>query len=342
MTRIPSIDGLRGIAALTVVVFHGFVSTFEAWPWWVNPGHLGVRLFFVLSGALISGLLWSMQEDGRTFGSTWRRFAYRRALRIFPLAYLAMALAWLAGLPAMREYPWAYLTFTNNTVPALDGDAGYGLGHLWTLAVEEQVYLGWPVLVLLVPFVRWPVVAIGLIVSAATLRAVVWAYAWPFDQLPFTYLDGFAAGSLVTWSVRDGQASACGRWLVLVGAGLVAATAWAGSSPTDAALETGTILLLAALVGWAWTHPDAPILSWRPLVWVGTISYGVYVWHLVAPVLLERLGVPLPAFGFARCAWMLTCGIGVAALTWYGFERPLNRLKDRRAAERSSRLPVTA
>lgn len=322
MTRIPSIDGLRGIAALLVVVFHSFPLWFAAHVHGqLAPGFVGVRLFFVLSGALISGLLWSLHEG--SIGATWRRFAYRRALRIFPLAYVTLALCWIVSVPAMVEQPWAHLTFTNNWAQMPDPNWPSSLPHWWTLALEEQIYLVWPVLLLAVPFRRWPVVAVALINLALWRRVLL---PWPWLD-PLFYLDAFAAGSLIAWSARAGHLRDMSRTALVIGTGV--AVLW---FQRDIIFETGLALISAGVVGWTWQRPNHRALSWRPLVWLGSISYGVYVWHEAGPRILYQIGLPYLAQGWDVLALKAGLGIGLAALTWYGFERPINRLKNKTGA----------
>lgn len=315
-----------------VVVFHSFPVSLNWGAYWqVSPGIVGVRLFFVLSGCLISSLLWTLQDEGRAFGVTWRRFAYRRALRIFPLAYVAMGMCWLAGVPAMVEQPWFHLTFTNNLAEMAYGASWPdGLPHFWTLAIEEQIYLVWPVLLLLTPCSRWPLVAISLIVSACAVRIALEPTLW---YSPIYVVDAFAAGSLIAWSARQHQLDRVVPLVGCVGLCLVAvAWIWPGMIGSSS-FETGLVLITAAVVGWAWQRPTQRVLSWGPLVWLGTLSYGVYVWHEAGPRMLYALGLPYLTEGWDVLALKLSCGIGLAALTWYGFERPINRLKDRETSE---------
>jgi len=338
LTRLPSIDGLRGLAVLTVVVFHSFADRFADWWWVLSPGYVGVRLFFVLSGALITSLLLDLRGQPRALRTFWTR----RALRIFPLAYFTMALAWVVGMPAMTEAGAWHLTYTNNIGYWLrDGDWPNGLGHFWTLAVEEHFYLAWPLLVFGLPR-RWlNGTAIGVAIVALACR-IVWADAWTghgYVLTPFA-LDSFAIGGLVALARRGAHAREAMQMLAFVGVALVAVTVWFRDDVNYAALETGMACLSAALVAWAWDHPQAVGLSWPPLVWVGTISYGVYVWHQAALAMLTHHGVLAIGYGWTLLGVELALGIGGAALTWYGFERPLNRLKDR--APRGVPVQVTA
>src|SRR5690606_22466827 len=150
MSRNASLDGLRGIAALTVATYHGYGPVWDetfhsAWA----PGYLAVRLFFVLSGALITHQLIGLLATSSSPTAACYQFAVRRALRILPLAYSALFVGWLAGSPAMQERPWWYIGFVSNMGWQWYGkDWPAGFEHFWTLAVEEQVYLLWPALLI--------------------------------------------------------------------------------------------------------------------------------------------------------------------------------------------------
>src|SRR5262245_40564992 len=147
--RVRALDGLRALAVLAVIVEHGTVHGPREPQWVFELGQLapaGVRLFFVLSGFLITGILLKAraEADARSAGKARiiSAFYARRALRIFPLAYTAMAIGWLIGLPAMREFAAWYLSYTINIGFAVAPGAGttgaIGLGHFWSLAIEEQ------------------------------------------------------------------------------------------------------------------------------------------------------------------------------------------------------------
>jgi peptidoglycan/LPS O-acetylase OafA/YrhL len=155
-SRTPELDGLRAFAVLAVIVEHAFgirwaQTRFETW----SPGNVGVRLFFVLSGFLITGILLSGRRDAEDTGaskrSVWTAFYLRRSLRIFPLAYAAIALACIAGAPTIRQHLGWYVTYTENFLFARQYSFEPPLSHFWSLAVEEQFYLIWPVVMLLVP-----------------------------------------------------------------------------------------------------------------------------------------------------------------------------------------------
>src|SRR5262249_40880734 len=145
----PQLDGLRAVAVLAVVAHHTLPGPLvDA----LNPGAAGVRLFFVLSGFLITGILLgcreSMAQQGA--GQALASFYARRFLRIFPLYYFALAVVLLAGVQEARDGAAWHLAYLSNVYGVRQGWLG-SLAHFWSLAVEEQFYLVWPALVLSLP-----------------------------------------------------------------------------------------------------------------------------------------------------------------------------------------------
>jgi peptidoglycan/LPS O-acetylase OafA/YrhL len=152
--HVPALDGLRGVAVLTVVLYHlGGGAQSNHWLIHVagetiKRGFVGVPMFFVLSGFLITGILW----DSKGIPHWWRNFFARRSLRIFPLYYASLVLtalvsAWLGyGWHAIKGL-WVYALYLQNFPSLVDAkpDVALSLGHYWTLAVEEQFYLLWPI-----------------------------------------------------------------------------------------------------------------------------------------------------------------------------------------------------
>jgi peptidoglycan/LPS O-acetylase OafA/YrhL len=337
--RLLALDGLRAIAVGLVLVNHSLSSTAPAdvvfHPFQTGP--MGVRLFFVLSGFLITGILLTTRSDAALVGaSRWgvlASFYARRSLRIFPLAYLALFVAWLVGDASMQRYPEWYLTYTSNILNANVGWHG-AMGHFWSLAVEEQFYLLWPLLVLFAPRAWLVPVLVCAIVSAGLMRGVMaaedeWIAAY---VLLWTRGDALAFGGLL--AVRPDL-----RVPALAGAGVLLAVAGAGTEGATHAIvaEWGMILLSAAVVMSVTQGRAAALLSWRPLVMVGTISYGIYVWHQLVPKIVPVLEASLD-FGlhmppaeeeWARLGYVTLATLVLAALSWFLFEKPLNDLRTR-------------
>jgi peptidoglycan/LPS O-acetylase OafA/YrhL len=258
--RILILDGIRGIAVLLVMTFHFWIVAFTGGTrFWervyddvAGMGWIGVDLFFVLSGFLITGILYDSRESSRYF----RVFYGRRTLRIFPLYYAALTTFFLIGplvlthvyRPALAEmqsgttvrlFAWTYL------LNWYEGFKGWGavahpLQHFWSLAVEEQFYLIWPFLVLKLARRRLMGVCVGLMVLALTLRAVLYwlhlpvaAYLWTICRA-----DSLAIGGVVALAARDP-----GDWQILL--------KWARrlALPALGALIVGRILNPGCTVG---------------------------------------------------------------------------------------------
>ena len=355
----PQLDGLRAVAVAGV-----------AWSHWERdyqagiPFGAGVHLFFVLSGFLITNIL----LDIRLQPDRWdglRAFYIRRALRIFPAFYLTLLLAWIADVPLVRQtVAWhaAYLSnvwiFRENVWPG-------SISHLWSLAVEEQFYLAWPWLVVFTPR-RWLVPAmIACTAAAPVFRAVLAADGYRESMLALLTpgcLDSLGMGALlavtgVAWK-RSGaspdRATRTVRWNVAVAA---IAAAWilllasdaAGTSPPLALLAIKQTLQAIVFTWIVWRAAQgfggAPgrFLSAPAVVYIGRISYGIYLAHGFAGEILATVGIasaslPEPL----RLIALAGVSVGVAALSWHLMERPINALKGRVPYAAISRAAVPA
>jgi peptidoglycan/LPS O-acetylase OafA/YrhL/lysophospholipase L1-like esterase len=366
---IAALDGIRALAVGLVLADHGGIPG-------VAGGFIGVDVFFVLSGFLITSLL--LDELGRSGRIDLPGFWIRRARRLLP-ALIVMALA----VVLFRELfpPNAISTLRDDAVAAFFWVANWAfvfhqtdyftqgappspLQHTWSLAVEEQYYLVWPLLlvaiaVLLSSIARrrraWPTLrtvrlavlvlaVVGTLASATA--AVLLASDASLNRVYFgtdtraqALLVGAAASALLVpdWSAmtRDGKAipSRWARWLVyllpVVGlAVLVAAAHCATGSPRE--FRAGLLIVVAvaavfvvAPVALAPRGPLARVLAWRPLVWLGAISYGVYLWHWPIFHVLngERTGwTGLPLF-----AVRVAATVAIAAASWWLLEQPIRR-----------------
>jgi len=325
--RMPQLDALRAFAALAVIYAHA--TTY--------PGHTlgsyGVTLFFVLSGFLITGILLRCRamRDERGASLFWllRQFYARRSLRIFPLYYFVLLLLVIVGYaPARRDF-WFLATYLGDFYLPLRPESA--VSHFWSLAVEEQFYLLWPWAVLLLPR-RWlPKVACGLIIAGPLYRLWGWSH-------------GVSQGVMWTSPIASAEALAVGGLLAMVGpeqrflrvlliAGIITfacrMVCRIGFSNGPQPLWTlGHSLLSAWLVGWAARGVGGrtgQLLSFGPLLWIGTISYGVYVYHLPLLKGWQQILPKTPDWLTLLAVTGLT--LGVAALSWYLFERPISRLK---------------
>jgi peptidoglycan/LPS O-acetylase OafA/YrhL len=353
--RLPVLDGLRGIAILLVLVLHftmyggtpgtagiaGFVHRFALAGW------IGVDLFFVLSGFLITGILWDAKGGERYF----RNFYARRILRIFPLYYGALVVflvllpfVWPVheGLAQMQGEGIWYWTYLVNVRIAREGWPDFGaLGHFWSLAVEEQFYLLWPVAVFLLR--RRPLMALCL--GAGGLAVAVRLALHLADREPAAFVllparvDALAAGALLALAVRGpGGLPGALRWAkpaaAVALAGLAALFVWKRGLPAeDPAVAVAGYSLLAVLFAGVLALALEGRARWLAAPWLvffGRYSYGLYVLHhpllFLKPEWLSYGSLP---------GWLLFVAgatgvtVALALLSWYFWEKPFLDLKDR-------------
>ena len=341
---LPQLDGVRAFAVGLVVLSHWWPTQGPAL---VGPiGAVGVIAFFVLSGFLITGIL--LQErpaPGAGVGAGFTvlgRFYARRTLRIFPAYYLLLALLWIAAVPDYREDIAWYLAYASNM---LFFQAQHWVGpapHFWSLAVEEQFYLVWPLLVLFVPRRHLGTLILAAVACGPLSRGLLFAAsdgsarAADFVEVPVSScLDCLGMGAWLAWCRVQGRVGWLRHpaWYAFVLANL-ASLWWFRHSATMAcvllfkfnasvaslALVAGASTGFGGLAGWLLGNPVARYL--------GRISYGLYLYHLFIPKLYAWLELP------AYHPWVQGLGylallLAITTLSWFGFERPLNRLKER-------------
>lgn len=328
--REPQLDGLRCLAFLAVFALH---AAPERFPW----GWGGVQVFFALSGFLITRLL--VRGHSGHLGADLGRYYYRRTLRIFPLYYAVLALVALTG--RLPDAGW-FATYTYNIRGYLNQGVDETIGHFWTLCVEEQFYLLYPLLLLLTPARFRFGLIVALLVAAKGFQA--WAEGHANVRaarilLPFCGEDllwGCLAGLIDLRRPpgrREGTAClALGLPLLVLGWNLHVGRLPLAVAVQDLASTTLYGVGSALLVFGASRCRDrwlVGLLALTPVAYLGRISYGLYAFHM--PVLrgwtratFVDLLLPSP--------WAdLALTIALASLSWHWFEGPINRLKDRRS-----------
>jgi peptidoglycan/LPS O-acetylase OafA/YrhL len=322
VVRVPQLDGLRGLAVLLVVFAHAWDGVLPYHRQLVDGtsvrsggGYFGVQLFFVLSGFLITGLLLqAVTRDGRV---DFRAFYIRRARRLLPAlllvvsVYTAYVLVTRTGVARASGLGSSLraLLYVENLDPLLTGIPSDGwLGHTWSLAVEEQFYLLWP-LVLLCGYRVWGRSGVAALAALAIVLTVVARHLFVHVGL------GDGNYFVMRWDALMLGALLAARPVRLPrSAGAVGFLGLAASAFYLPAGQTWVFTLGAAVSGLAvCTAVQFRWLAWRPLCYVGTISYGLYLWH----VLLLRFGYPpVPT---------VLVSVAAAALSFHLVERPFLR-----------------
>jgi peptidoglycan/LPS O-acetylase OafA/YrhL len=348
----PQLDGLRAFAVGVVLIEHYIPTTDpvrSALPW----GTLGVRLFFVLSGFLITGILYRCRlrlERGEvSLRSTLRSFFARRFIRLMPIYYLYLVgCVWM--LPFGRKYLWVFALYLQNFLfafrPAVFDKL---LAHFWSLAVEEQFYLTWPLVILLVPTRMLKRVLCGFIVAGPLFRALgllTGATPMQIDMMMPSHFDTLALGGLFAVLAAGSEAdrSLAAR---LRTAGLVIGLPLSAFAIFAQHREAYALWLLSAELGlgmtFAWVVTGAAIgfggigrrlLGGSVVEHIGRISYGIYVYHFNVPGLIRykiapRLGLALPEAPWIKFAIYAAVTLVIASVSWQLIEKPINRVKSR-------------
>jgi peptidoglycan/LPS O-acetylase OafA/YrhL len=371
--RIPALDGIRGFAAATVFLLHyggGAQSPFLPLRWFGTATHFGwagVSLFFALSGFLITGILWDSFHEPEW----WRRFYLRRSFRILPLYFLTLLLVlaiWcFSGVPAEQlRVLWIYALYLSN-IPLFAPQIAslpqtIPLTHFWSLAAEEQFYLLWPFLLAL---------CIGRRRAALRMILILWSLSFLFR------LVALGLHAPVDWSTeflfgRAGEILA-GAYLALILRGdaverarflrrlplvlgmsltlLLAVCVLAGSPALETPVMATLGLLLcsiagACLVGVCLTGGAVSrLFQFAPLRWLGKISYGFYVFHLLISNGLMQLTYRF-APGLDRNSRLgvifflgLFATLAIATLSFYTFERVFAMWKEKIAPGKPASAP---
>lgn len=363
--RIPALDGLRGIAIMLVMVYHqtlvvGPTLIDRAVGFWTMGGWAGVDLFFVLSGFLITGIL----LDSKGAPGYFRNFYARRVLRIFPLYYAVVAFsllilpqfqhAKLANFARIQGDEWWYWLYLSNILDGIHHTFRHGILDVsWSLSIEEQFYVVWPLLVFLVSR-RALAMLCGFLLALAVLWRIslLLVGADPITVFVLTpgRLDGLAVGALIAIATRTpslliilrrvARPAGAGALLAVLGISSIGG----GFDPYTPAMQTAGYLCLAIAYGailFAVVSPPggapAQILEWRPLRVLGKYSYALYLFHLPLRALIRDTvygpdrfltvaGSPLPGqLLFYVAATLLT--LLAAWLSWNLYEKHFLALK---------------
>lgn len=338
--RIRGIDGLRAIAAISVYLLHAGLP-------FAQRGGIGVDVFFVISGFVITRSLLAEYDHSRAIDIA--AFYVRRAVRLWPaLAVMVMTFALIDPARVSLKYEiLPSLLYYSNWTRAFDFGGPVILGHTWTLSVEEQFYLVWPLVLL--ACLRWRSHAVAIVLALAASSAVWRAFLFlhghsgneVFHRFD-TRFDGLMLGTALALMSASTVRKA-GR-LFPVAVLCLAVVVYNYHWPKDWLFLGGYLLVgvaAATVLSRIVSDQQGALvqgLEWAPLAFFGRISYGFYLWHL--PVLLALPGFGLTSWQKVLAQFLIT--LGFALLSWFLIEIPAKRFLLPRwaiAAERDSSHP---
>ena len=336
--KIPQLDALRGIAVLLVLLHNTDIYPALHLNLIAANGWMGVDLFFVLSGFLITGILIDTKQSDGYF----KNFYARRCLRIWPL-YYSLLLFMFVIVPilrpseahtvfAARSSPWwGYLIFLQNFLIPIPTKATGALGVTWSLAVEEQFYLVWPLVVRFCNEAQLRRIAVAVICISPVLRFYLVQHHVNIYSNTFCRLDGFMAGALLALLIRSASFAPSKfltrAWIALLFSAPLALALemafdakWIVFSLT--ALASVSFIYLALFSTQKWLQF---ILTNRFLIYTGTISYGIY---LLQKIPLDAVKTfHLDNHQFLALPITAAATYAMATLSWSLLEKPILRLK---------------
>ena len=304
MGRIPALDGLRGVAIALVLAMHFSADR-------IPGGFVGVELFFVLSGFLITGVL---LRPSNTLG----HFYARRARRLLPALFIALGLAWLGWRGAgFLSAAWPAVSYCTDIVAMYDHQRFGPLLVTWSLSVEEQFYFVWP---FVLPLLRRDA---RLVMALAVVAAVARRILAPNYFSPLCHLDAIFAGCALALTPKVPRARV-GALLAVVGLVPVLLIAqheslayWTSPAPVLVTLGACALLCEACASG----SLVARALSGRPLRWLGERSYGIYLYHMMIHALLAPLHGAVPTALLLVARFALTLLVADVSFRW--IEQPI-------------------
>ncbi|UTA66796.1 acyltransferase [Emticicia sp. 21SJ11W-3] len=353
---LKQLDGIRFIAVSLVLIDHWSDDRLK-----IPFGFLGVCIFFVLSGFLITRILLNAKDKdealGRSHGFSLKQFYIRRTIRIFPVYYLSILVLYVLNVPPVREKIIWCLTYSTNIYIAIHQSWLGVIDHLWSLAVEEQFYLFFPFVVFFIPSRYLVRVLYGFIILSVALRFVLFLnnVAWmaSYVLMP-TCLDAFGMGGLLAYFFYHKNEKVKAfitnkLWLVLsivVYAGVVGISKMISEEQniiTIVFLRLFESLLALFLVGNAAYNFGGIarfVLENKVAVYLGRISYGIYIYHNfiynyyhsgpLHPTVRVLDKLPFIAHHLPlKFIFLYAVTVAAATVSWFLIEKPINQWKDK-------------
>lgn len=360
---IKSLDGLRGVAVLLVIIYH-FGKKLEFISFDFELGWIGVQLFFVLSGYLITRIL--VKEKEQQFSFYMKRFYWRRILRIFPIYFLYLffitALYFVTKEPKDFSFAAPFLfTYTYNySVLFPEWGITNLYSHLWSLSVEEQFYLFWPLLVFLLSINGLKRLCLGLIILVPVFRFFMATWLAPYGGddyiglsiywFTISHLDAFAVGGIMNIISEKSQVKIVSYrwiiWVVVITAGIVNLLNYNMDLTTYEISSFGYLLPSLENYQHVWSYSilnilfaciiiksvrkGSNLLQNKVLVFIGKISYGIYLYHFIAILAIKKLTNQPLINEFVTFLLYMVLVLGISYMSYIVIEKRFLNLKNRK------------
>ena len=361
-SRAIQLDGLRALAMLGI-----------CWDHWVPavwnlglPYEIGLYFFLVLTGYFITGSLLRTRDKaeakaagGKWRWQAWKEFQWRRGLRIIVPYYAALLIAFVFLAPTLWHNLHWYLLYLTNIHVALLGEWPAGTSHFWSIAIQQQFYLFWPVIIWQTPRRFLPLAMILFAAMAPVSRyfehLLIPPFLWP-EKISWACFDFFGIGGLMALAIHRGFPLSSRLWGILMvvfcGAYLVFEFGARFGLPENrigpfyASILSIGLCGVIATASLGWKNPAGKFLETAFLQKVGLLSYGIYLYHNLAPIILGKL-LPFLWWGsyadsilqtairivcFAALTWAMTL------VSWKYLEIPLNNLRGKKPQDTHAKL----
>ena len=340
----PQLDSLRAISVFLVLLEHWIPegTGFKIIPF----GMIGVTIFFVLSGFLITEILLKSRNTSEKNNTgiihSLKNFYVRRTLRIFPVYYLTILILFILNINDIREIIIWFITYTSNIYFYSIHSWVGSISHMWTLAVEEQFYIFWPLLILLIPKKYILPSISGVIVFSIIFRAVMFYFSDKsensFDFISIltpSCMDSFGFGAILAFyrnknpefkfsSMKAKLFLSANILLIIVM--LQLQENLLNASNFRFSVSVAAVFLISKLsIGF--TGFMKLIFENKVLMYLGKISYGMYLFHMLIPMLYNYLKLPKSSYLLVQFFCYTALLITVASLSWFLLEKPINNLK---------------
>lgn len=349
MKYYKQLDSLRAISIILVIIQHWYPETLVSK--FFLPGMIGVNTFFVISGFLISDILIAnrliAEKRGIKKSKVLFSFYIRRFLRIFPIYYLTLFFLLYINLFHIRDTQWWYISYTMNWNMYLT-NSWMLFGHIWSLCVEEQFYLIWPLIMLFIPLKHLKKTILIILIISPVGRMITFLITkndFVF-ALPISSFDGFCIGAILAYlynfKIKEVESSVFKRririlsFISLFCLITILYFHYNNYFSTNIAAYYFQVILFMSLLGYCIVYYITQevkgflgyLLQTRLLLFIGKISYSLYLFHNILEHVIGRFGFGeiLPFKGYYRLIYMLIL-VFISTLSWYLFEKPINGLK---------------